>query len=65
MKGVNQPMRKLNEYECDETRAGEAITLATVMAFLAIGLVAVIAYKFFTSSEGKAVLPGGFTFQWN
>lgn len=58
-------MRKLNENECDETRAGEAITLATVMAFLAIGLVAVIAYKFFTSSEGKAVLPGGFTFQWN
>ena len=58
-------MRKLNEYECDETRAGEAITLATVMAFLAIGLVAVIAYKFFTSSEGKAVSPGGFTFQWN
>ncbi len=44
---------------------GEAITLTAVLAIMAIGLVAIIAFKFFTSTEGKAVLPGGFTFQWN
>lgn len=56
--------RRLTEQECLEVKGGEAITLATVMAFLAIGLIAVIAFKFFTSGEGKAVFPGGFTFQW-
>lgn len=58
-------IRKLSNDECLATTGGEAITLATVMAFLAIGLIAVIAFKFFTSNEGKAVFPGGFTFQWN
>ncbi len=57
-------MRLLSEDECKTTVGGEAITLTSIMALLVIGLVAVIAYKFFTSEEGKAVLPGGFTFTW-
>ena len=57
-------MRQLTDGECRSTKGGEAVTLTSVMALLVIGLVAVIAYKFFTSEEGKAVLPGGFTFTW-
>lgn len=57
--------RMLTDEECRQTKGGEALTLTAVMALLAIGLVAVIAFKFFSSSEGKASFPGGFTFQWN
>ncbi len=57
-------MRLLTDEECRSTKGGEAVTLTSVMALLVIGLVAVIAYKFFTSEEGKTVLPGGFTFSW-
>lgn len=58
-------MRKLSEAEEKAITGGEALTLATVMAILVIGLVSIIAYKFFTSDGGKATLPGGFTFQWD
>ena len=57
--------RLLTAEEEKNVVGGEAITLTAVLALMAIGLVAIIAFKFFTSSEGKAVLPGGFTFQWN
>ena len=58
-------MKKLNENEMRLVKGNEAITLASMMTFLAIGLVSVICYKFFTTNTGKAVLPGGFTFSWN
>lgn len=58
-------MRKLTVEEEKNIKGGEAITLTTVMAFLAIGIVAVLCYKmFFAKDGGKVVLPGGFTFQW-
>lgn len=56
--------RILTEEEERGVVAGETITLTAVLAIMAIGLVAIIAFKFFTSNEGKAILPGGFTFQW-
>ena len=56
--------RILTEEEERGVVAGEAITLTAVLAIMAIGLVAIIAFKFFTRNEGKAILPGGFTFQW-
>ncbi|MFA6861362.1 MAG: hypothetical protein WCR56_03165 [Bacilli bacterium] len=58
-------LRPLSEAELKETKGGEAITLAAIMALLAIGVVTIICYKFFISKSGKATLPGGFTFQWN
>ncbi len=57
--------RMLTIEEEKKVVGGEAITLTAVLAIMAIGLLAIIAFKFFTSAEGKAVLPGGFTFQWN
>lgn len=58
-------MKPLTIEEEMQVKGGEAITLSAIMALLAIGLVAVICYKlFFSSNEGKVALPGGFTFQW-
>ena len=37
---------------------GEVLTLTSVMAVLAIALVAVICYRIFTSSKGSTTLPG-------
>lgn len=45
-------------------KGGEAFTLTAIMAILAIALVAVVCYRFFTSSEGSMSLPGGFKFEW-
>ena len=50
--------RILTEEEERGVVAGEAITLTAVLAIMAIGLVAIIAFKFFTSNEGTAILPG-------
>ncbi len=55
---------KLNDEEMKNVTGGEAITLAGVMAILAIAIIAVICYRFFVSPKGKVVLPGGFEFQW-
>ena len=46
------------------TKPGD-VTLATVMAIMAIGLVTIIIYKMFLSSEGSLTLPGGYEFSWN
>lgn len=43
---------------------GEVLTLTSVMAVLAIALVAVICYRIFTSSKDSTTLPGGFKFDW-
>jgi len=55
----------LDDEEMKKIKGGEALTLTAVMALLAIGLVTIICYKFFFSKAGKAILPGGFTFQWS
>lgn len=58
-------MKKLSEVELKEVSGNEAIALGTLMAYLSIGLVSVICYRFFKSNAGKATLPGGFQFTWN
>lgn len=57
-------MRELSDHEMKELKGGEAITIAAVMALLVTALVAVIAYKLFTSSKGSTTIPGGFKFTW-
>ena len=57
-------MTELTLAEEQDVRGGEAITLTSIMAILAIGIVTVVIYKLFFSSKGKTILPGGFTFQW-
>ena len=57
--------KHLSDEELALIKGGEAITISSVLAIMAIGLVAVITFKFFSSTTGKAVFPGGFTFQWD
>ena len=47
-----------------KTLSIDRMTLTSVMAVLAIALVAVICYRIFTSSKGSTTLPGGFKFDW-
>lgn len=57
-------MRELTIEEEKSVQAGEAITIATIMAILAIGAMAVICFRMFLSNKGKATFPGGFQFTW-
>lgn len=54
----------LSESELNMIKPGEGITLAMVMAVLAIAIVTVVVYKLFTSGDGKIKLPGGYSFEW-
>lgn len=56
---------KMQDEEMKMMEVGAGITLTSVMAILTIGIIAVIAFKLFMSSEGKTTIPGGFKFEWN
>ena len=54
---------KMNEQELIEHQVG-AVSLATVMAIMAIAVMAVVIYKLFLSSKGSTNVPGGWKFSW-
>ena len=58
--------REMTDRMMAETKGGEAITLAAIMAILSIAIVTVVVYRIFRSANGssKITLPGGFVFQW-
>lgn len=55
---------ELTNEECSNIITGEAISLAAVMAIVAVAVAAVIVYKLFLSSEGSTTIPGGWKFTW-
>lgn len=57
-------MRDLSLNEMEKTTGGEAITLASIMALMAVGIVTVVCYRLFRSGSGKVSLPGSFSFTW-
>ncbi len=57
-------MRQMQKEELENCVVGEAITLAAVMAVVAIAVMAVVVYKLFLSSKGSAAVPGGWKFSW-
>lgn len=58
--------RSLSIKETDEIYGGfEPISLSAVIAFMAIGLLAIIIWKLYTTNKGKLVLPGGFSVEWS
>jgi hypothetical protein len=57
-------MRKLTPEEMQQAKGGEAITLAGVLAILAIAIIVVVCYRLFVSQKGKVSLPGGYEFEW-
>ncbi|MFZ9703863.1 MAG: hypothetical protein ACO3BB_01185 [Bacilli bacterium] len=57
-------MDELHQEEMITLVGGEPISLAAVMAIMIVAFSAVIVYRLFMSSSGKATIPGGFTFEW-
>ncbi len=53
----------LTEEELINSKPGEAITLAGVIAIMAIGIIAVVIYKLFIKDSGKVKFPGGYSFE--
>ena len=57
-------LTKLSKEECQAHVINEGITLAAVMAVIAIAVMAVVVYKLFLSNKGNAAVPGGWKFSW-
>jgi hypothetical protein len=57
-------MERLLDEEMSTMIGGEPVTLTAVMAVMIIAISTVIVYRLFMSSQGKAQIPGGFTFEW-
>ena len=58
-------MRDLSLNEMEKTTGGEAITLASIMALMAVVCIEpVVCYRLFKSGSGKVSLPGPFSFTW-
>jgi hypothetical protein len=57
-------MQLIPEEELSLIIGGEPVSLAAVMAVMIIAISTVIVYRLFMSSQGKAQIPGGFTFEW-
>ncbi len=57
-------MEELSLEELATLEGGEPVSLAAVMAIMIVAISAVIVYRIFMSSSGKATIPGGFQFEW-
>ncbi|MEY3692398.1 MAG: hypothetical protein RLZZ388_569 [Bacillota bacterium] len=57
-------MEELSVEELTTLKGGEPVSLAAVMAIMIVAISAVIVYRIFMSSSGKATIPGGFQFEW-
>jgi hypothetical protein len=57
-------MLPLTNEELSTHVGGEPVSLAAVMAVMIVAISAVIVYRLFMSSTGKATIPGGFHFEW-
>lgn len=57
-------MEELSHEDLMTLFGGEPVSLAAVMAVMIVAISAVIVYRLFMSSTGKATIPGGFQFEW-
>ncbi|NLB48528.1 MAG: hypothetical protein GX813_01605 [Erysipelotrichia bacterium] len=55
----------LTEQEMGNHYVGEAITLTSVMALVAVAVMAIVIYRIFRSNKGSITAPGGWKFSWN
>ena len=55
----------LSKQECNDIMVGEAFTMATVLLVFTVVILAVVAYKLFTSPDAKITIPGGYKFEWS
>jgi biopolymer transport protein ExbB/TolQ len=57
-------LEELSQQDMMTLSGGEPVSLAAVMAVMIVAISAVIVYRLFMSSTGKATIPGGFQFEW-
>jgi hypothetical protein len=57
-------LEELSQQDMMRLSGGEPVSLAAVMAVMIVAISAVIVYRLFMSSTGKATIPGGFQFEW-
>ena len=57
-------MEELSQQDMTRLSGGEPVSFAAVMAVMIVAISAVIVYRLFMSSTGKATIPGGFQFEW-
>jgi hypothetical protein len=57
-------LEELSQQDLMTLSGGEPVSLAAVMAVMIVAISAVIVYRLFLSSTGKATIPGGFQFEW-
>jgi hypothetical protein len=57
-------VEELSVEELRTLKGGEPVSLTAVMAIMIVAISAVIVYRIFMSSSGKATIPGGFQFEW-
>ena len=55
----------LTQEELHSIKPGEAISMATVALVFAVVILAIAAYKLFTSGKAKVEMPGGYKFEWS
>ena len=55
----------LTEYELNNIKVGEVFSMATVLLVFTVVILAVVAYKLFTTPDGSVTLPGGYKFEWS
>lgn len=55
----------LTTHELHSIHVGEAISMATVALVFAVVILAIAAYKLFTSGKAKVEMPGGYKFEWS
>jgi len=58
-------MVKINEELERSIKGGEAITIATVCAIMAIAVLTIVVWKLYSQSKGSVTIPGGFKFTWS
>lgn len=56
--------RNLTASELKAIVPGAGVTLAAIMAIMAIAITAVVVYRMFKSKTGSAKIPGGWQFTW-
>lgn len=54
----------LSDFELEEHRPGEALSLGTVVLVFSIVILSIAAYKLFKSKQANVTTPSGYKFEW-
>lgn len=58
-------MHKLSLIDEKRIKGSEALTIATIMAVMAIAVVTIVVWKLYLANKGSVTIPGGFKFEFS